>query len=596
MAELILSPSTTLLLARAVGFNGTFRDESNYANTILHGTGITGNANAPLPVVYDGRGFYASPGSSVSYLKTDSSPLWTSPDLQLIAELAMPNWQSLSGSYVAKDAGTTGNRSFNWSGGFPANLPGISWFEGGVLRAATGQVPYPFRAWERGWIKVLIDVDDGNGSHAVSFFASRDRTHWSRLGDPVKANGFTGVTSIDRNSALFTAGARTGGGGWLGNIFRVLMLNGLADNASVIYDIDPTLETIAEGATTFDELGPGAQPVTVQNGSNGLFGFLARSSGQVFGASKYLQIPFEDTLCGNLPSLTALVLVSFLGSNAQQVLMSTRSDNVNSAGVYLSKGASGLTPAGSIGDGSAGKIATAAGAVTPLTEVLIALVRDGGFVTLYVDGVAGTPTAESLGSIASLNDLWIGRLPNGTNYGDFFLKGFAVLPTALTAYQQKRAKRELKRREYVHVGGFRQEAFRASAWALGAIPSTALAVDAITANVLAEDAVAEIDAALTAAHGDGTWGIPVPADPNLCNVGGLAPGFGWRVTATLQTPPQFDGGLLLEATVKETETGSDGRWFLSLTQGEQYLVEIPRGGYRKVITVPAATTADLKDL
>ncbi len=95
--------------------------------------------------------------------------------------------------------------------------------------------------------------------------------------------------------------------------------------------------------------------------------------------------------------------------------------------------------------------------------------------------------------------------------------------------------------------------------------------------------------------------VGTPSAPDLCRVYGYeylngTAVEGRVVLANLQDTPQSSGTVLLEQVTAQTETDSDGYWYLDLVIGKNYKIKLAGAGVQQVITVPDTVSVNIVDL
>jgi hypothetical protein len=101
---------------------------------------------------------------------------------------------------------------------------------GGTSGAETSRnsgTAVPFVDGETGWVRVVLDVDNGAGDHVVTFYTASDSidepTSWTQLGTGTVAN----VYSLFPGTATLNVGSWADGGAFIGKMYRAVIRNGI---------------------------------------------------------------------------------------------------------------------------------------------------------------------------------------------------------------------------------------------------------------------------------------------------------------------------------------------------------------------------------
>lgn len=170
-------------------------------------------------------------------------------DLDVRVKLAPSTWASGSNQNLAGKYGEVDGRR-GWLFGLTGTGTLVfSWATGsgsGTFAQKFSSVAVGFNAGQPGWVRAVMDVNNGASGHTVTFYTSTDGTTWTVLGTP-QTSGV--VTSIYDNITLqpdYTVGScDTGTGAGVGDIYQVEIRNGIA--GSLVTPTDPTLWTSSSG-------------------------------------------------------------------------------------------------------------------------------------------------------------------------------------------------------------------------------------------------------------------------------------------------------------------------------------------------------------
>lgn len=192
-------------------------------------------------------GYMANAGDTSGRRKYTAASI--TGDLDVRVKLAPASWanganQNLAGKYGEVDGRrgwlfgltSTGTLVFSWATGSGS----------GTFSQKFSSVAVGFNAGQPGWVRAVMDVNNGASGHTVTFYTSTDGVTWTTLGTP-QTSGV--VTSIYDNVTLqpdYTVGSLdTGGGAGVGDIYEVQIRNGIA--GSLVTPTDPTLWTSTAG-------------------------------------------------------------------------------------------------------------------------------------------------------------------------------------------------------------------------------------------------------------------------------------------------------------------------------------------------------------
>jgi hypothetical protein len=128
-------------------------------------------------------------------------------DLDIRVKLKSPDWSNGTQT-VASKFGASGNRSFRFQLNSAGNLI-FDWSTDGtnLQSAANSNTPVPFADNATGWVRVVLDVDNGAGGHDIKFYTSADGITWTQLGATVTRA--TGATTVFASTFSYELGART---------------------------------------------------------------------------------------------------------------------------------------------------------------------------------------------------------------------------------------------------------------------------------------------------------------------------------------------------------------------------------------------------
>jgi hypothetical protein len=160
------------------------------ASEVHHLDGVMFWVGAPLA-----SRFLHYPGESSSTKLTcpDSTQLSPVTDIDLRVKVGLDTWAQAGGSFIAKWITSGNQRSFRFFLGGDGKL-NLSWSaDGTAVLTRTSTVAVNFVDGATGWVRAMLDPDDGGGNHVVTFFTSPDGSAWTQLGTVVTTAGATGV-------------------------------------------------------------------------------------------------------------------------------------------------------------------------------------------------------------------------------------------------------------------------------------------------------------------------------------------------------------------------------------------------------------------
>lgn len=150
----------------------------------------------------------ASGGSRVGMLYDGGLNVAT--DLDIRINLKSPTWAS--GATQALASKWTIDTSMSWTFYLtPTGALRINWSADGNFatgsgdRSSTAVVPFANNA--AGWVRVVVDVDNGAAGNSTMFYTSTDGVTWTQLGTTLTS---VGVTSIFPSLSRYSLGARGG--------------------------------------------------------------------------------------------------------------------------------------------------------------------------------------------------------------------------------------------------------------------------------------------------------------------------------------------------------------------------------------------------
>jgi hypothetical protein len=208
----------------------------------------------------------------------DSAALSITGDIEFIVRLAPDDWASGSAQILVSKFHSTAQRSYRFDIAGDGDLSVTTSPNGATPTTAHRSTGAPLHTaaglsdGDMCWVRATLDVDDGAGDTACTFYYSLDPTNdpdevtWIQLGN-VQTSG--GTISIFDGTAALNVGGRNDGGAELvtGLISRVQVISDPFGTPVIEFDADFT--KVAEGATSFTEDSANAATVTInQSGIN----------------------------------------------------------------------------------------------------------------------------------------------------------------------------------------------------------------------------------------------------------------------------------------------------------------------------------------
>lgn len=168
-----------------------------------------------------------------AYVQTAGvSPAWYGPalagDLDVRINLKNVDWSNGAVQTLVARQGSSGSYSFKF-GLNSTGLMTMSWSSDGTTFNPTkfgGAVPFADNA--EGWLRVVLDVDNGAAGHDVKFYQSTDGAAWTQVGSTITT---AGVTTVFQPTAWpFEFGSRNLAGEPLtagSHVYEVQVLDGI---------------------------------------------------------------------------------------------------------------------------------------------------------------------------------------------------------------------------------------------------------------------------------------------------------------------------------------------------------------------------------
>ena len=419
----VLSSAELVYDAGTYSGSGALLDETGNS----HNGTISGATFLP----YSASKYIWFPGSG-SNNKVTFGLLWPSSasTVEWIARVYMPDWTP--GSISGFMGGTAARAYFR----ILTNGTLVALINDGSSNYATASSEtVPATDGDTMWLRAVWDLTL-SGTNDVLYYTSADDTDdytavsWTQLGtvqSSTKPNNTINPMSVNsigdtRNTLLQPM---TGG------VHRaVVKIDG-----SVFYDVyaaDATRES-----ATFTERGPSAKEVTIGQHGSGYRTTVVSEPQFVLSTDDYVYAGDDaalDFAADESFTAFAVIDVTDVTPSADLAVLAKKADLSTAAGwaIYVDT-ANG--PTGIIADGS-GAVEATSGALTSNTKQVVAFKRDvaADTITMYTDGVAGTPVTDSTtATLANAEQMRVGRLSGaGENYFEGGAYDFVVFRSALS--------------------------------------------------------------------------------------------------------------------------------------------------------------------
>lgn len=250
-----------------------------------YGSAVGPDTNDPLLLTRTTENYVYLPGVTNNYVTVANSPaLSITGDIDLRAQVSLPSWTpptliGVISKWASNPLANNGSYAFfiNSSGQLVASIS-----DGVSNTAFSSTVATGFAANTTNWIRAAIDVDNGAGQSAVTFYTSNDGSTWTQLGTTVTGTlrQKLNVTAVDVRIGHY--GLSIDPYPFAGNFYRAQILSGI--NGTTALDIDFTTG-IVNGAQTslsisgtaadqldnafvLTNLGTGGPLLNAQRGSN----------------------------------------------------------------------------------------------------------------------------------------------------------------------------------------------------------------------------------------------------------------------------------------------------------------------------------------
>lgn len=357
-----------------------------------------------------------------------STPLAFSPtDLQVEFEASIDDYSTVGRIAAHQTSAGSGDRQF-WIYASAGDL-NFAWAEtDGTSRVVSFTIPFA-TSLKKLW-KVTLDVDDGAGGHvARAYHRDSEDDDWEQFGGDQNAGAFT--TSIRSSTATVTFGGISDRAAAPGKYYRMWLYDGIGGALVASPDITDT-SAVGPGSTSLtDSVGV---VWTINRSASGFPLWIVDADLTLYdGSAAWLKVLDHDDLdFGAADSFTVLaVLRTFDPSVSMQVVRkccpgySLFFDGFGNLEFVISD--LSLAPSAQLAAPAAGSLATVAG------------VRDTSADTVeaFVDGVGSGPSTDTTtGTLASGQDVNIGRRENGTQHFRGAVYGATIVPSALTGAEQ----------------------------------------------------------------------------------------------------------------------------------------------------------------
>lgn len=255
-----------------------FRDGDRYLRNIgtagsaldlrLGSSGVA-NSNDPKWLGAGDTSYVYLPGVAANCLSVpSSSALNITGDIDIRAQIAPDSWLGVTNTIVSKWSNQTQARAYRLLLGIDATLYLVWCYDTlNNFVQVNSTAPVPFTGSQVGWVRVVLDVDNGASGNDVKFYTSTDGVTWTQLGSTVTTAGVTSINGTSTQDLLVGAWSIGRDQNMIsGKVYRAQVLNGI--NGTTVLDIN--CDAISVGsATTFTEQSSNAATVTINRATSG---------------------------------------------------------------------------------------------------------------------------------------------------------------------------------------------------------------------------------------------------------------------------------------------------------------------------------------
>lgn len=175
------------------------------------------------------RGISFTGTENVYALPTATIPAITS-DLDVSVKLSLAAWSPAAACDPVAHWGASGQQSFLIRFNSGSKKPHLIFTTDGstpIDKASTADVPFADGA--TGWVRAVLDVDNGASGYDVKFYTSTDGVAWSQLGSTVTTG--TALTSIATSTFDWNIGGREGATNVInGKLYEVRIRQGIGSD------------------------------------------------------------------------------------------------------------------------------------------------------------------------------------------------------------------------------------------------------------------------------------------------------------------------------------------------------------------------------
>lgn len=180
----------------------------------------------------------------------DAASLDITGDLDIRCKLSELSWSAPGGQYLVTKVNVPVTDASYYLFLNSDGRPGFGWSADGVTvltKNSTLSASTVFAAHSAGWVRAILDVDNGAAGNDVKFYTSPDGTTWTQLGTTVTT---AGVTSVHAGAVDLEIGTYSGNSGASMNnsyIFKAEVRNGIAGTVVA----NPDFSAQLGGTTSF---------------------------------------------------------------------------------------------------------------------------------------------------------------------------------------------------------------------------------------------------------------------------------------------------------------------------------------------------------
>jgi hypothetical protein len=393
-------------------------------------------------LAHTGTNYLYLPGVSLNAATTpDAAAVDITGDIDIRCKVALDDWTPAALGALVSKSGAAGNRSYQLSINTNGTI-NFSWYEDGTNILTSNSTVAPTIAdGETLWVRVTLDVDNGNSENETKFFTSTDGTNWTQLGTTVTK---AGTTSIYNSNTQFAVGANSQTSltqTLRGKFFRAQVLDGIGGTVAFDANFETSITDLLQ--TTFTESSTNAATVTINRSGSTYRSAGITQAGYLYpGATNTFSASATDFLNFGANESFSIILVNRQPSiTASQVMIANKvGAGATLPGYVLRNATSGTATGALVSDGTTAITANGTNRTAgELNTLAVVYDTSSNLLKVVTDGTSGTAVSGlSTNSLRNFEQLRIGRFSgSGTNYADMELYAAAVFRKALTPLEVK---------------------------------------------------------------------------------------------------------------------------------------------------------------